>query len=154
MCLLWWWSVELAISSWALILFSFLLLHKVVKLSGGVWRLDYMHGRHCCHSCGSFIQHNSVIFTERLLSSRCIAKRNLDPVSSSIILPSALTTCLLKKKIEFFIYILSNHLPIKGSSEKYPLEMRNREEMRQNEPGKCASWNAGIISSEMLLGSI
>ena len=54
-----------------------------------------MHGRHCCHSCGSFIQHNSVIFTERLLASRYIAKRNLDPVSSSIILPSALTDLLI-----------------------------------------------------------
>lgn len=65
-----------------------------------------MHGRHCCHSCGSFIQHNSVIFTERLLSSRYIAKRNLDPVSSSIILPSALTDLLIKKKNEFlFIYL-------------------------------------------------
>ena len=107
-----------------------------------------MHGRHCCHSCGSFIQHNSVIFTERLLSSRYIAKRNLDPVSSSIILPSALTDLLIKKKW-VFIYILSNHLPIKGSSEKYPLEMRNREERRENEPGKCASWNVGAICPEM-----
>ena len=108
-----------------------------------------MHGRHSCHSCGSFTQHNSVIFTERLLSSKYIAKHNLDPVSSSIILPSALTDLLIKKKKKkVFIYILSNHLPIKGSSEKYPLEMRNREEMRQNEPGKCTSWNAGIMCPE------
>ena len=99
--------------------------------------------------CGSFTEYNSVIFTEKLLSSKYIAKGNLVPVSSSIILPSALTTCLLKKKIEFFIYILSNHLPKKGSSEKYPLEMRNREERRENEPGKCASWNVGAMCPEI-----
>ena len=64
-----------------------------------------MHGKRCCHSCGSFIQHNSVIFTERLLSSRYIAKRNLDPVSSSIILPSALTDLLIKKNEFLFIYL-------------------------------------------------
>ena len=64
-----------------------------------------MHGRHCCHSCGSFIQHNSVIFTERLLASRYMAKRNLDPVSSSIILPSALTDLLIKKNEFLFIYL-------------------------------------------------
>ena len=54
-----------------------------------------------------------------------------------------------KKKIEFFIYILNNHFPIKESSEKYPLEMRNREERRENEPGKCASWNVGAICPEI-----
>ena len=65
-----------------------------------------MHGRHSCHSYGSFTQHNSVNFTERLLSSRYIAKHNLDPVSSSIILPSALTDLLIKKKKKFlFIYL-------------------------------------------------
>ena len=64
-----------------------------------------MHGRHFCHSCGSFTQHNSVIFTERLVSSRYIAKHNLDPVSSSIILPSALTDLLIKKKKNEFLFI-------------------------------------------------
>ena len=27
--------------------------------------------------------------------------------------------------------------------------MRNREEMRQNEPGKCASWNVGVMCPEI-----
>ena len=66
-----------------------------------------MHGRHSCHSCGSFTRHNSVTFTEKLLSSRYRAKGNIGPVSSSIILPSALTDLLIKKKIEFlFIYLV------------------------------------------------
>ena len=80
------------------------------------------------------------IFTETLLSSRHIAKGNLDPVSSSSILPSGLTdvTDFLKNNLIFF-NILDNHLPINESSEKYCLEMKNREEMRQNEPGSSAS---------------
>ena len=27
--------------------------------------------------------------------------------------------------------------------------MRNREEVRQNEPGTCASWNVGVMCPEM-----
>ena len=122
MCLLWWWSAELAISSWALILFSFLLLCKVVKLSRRVWRLDYI-----CKvdtpviPCGSFTQHNSVIFTVKLLSSRYIARGNLDPVSSSIILPSTLTDLLILKKNEFLFIYLVIICPSRQAQKNAPL---------------------------------
>ena len=46
-------------------------------------------------------------------------------------------------------YILDNHLPIKRNSDKYPHEMKNREEMRQNDPGNCAFWNVGLMCPEM-----
>ena len=91
-----------------------------------------------------------MIFTEKLLSSRYIAKANIGPVSSSIILLSALTDLLIKKKKKrVLIYILSNLPPIKGSPEKDPLEMRNRKEMRKNVPGKCASWNVRVMCPEI-----
>ena len=63
-----------------------------------------MHGRHSYHSCGSFTQCNSVTFTEKLLSSRYIAKGSLDPVSSSIVLLSALIDLVIKKKMSFYLY--------------------------------------------------
>ena len=89
------------------------------------------------------------MFIEKLLSSRYIAKGSLDPVSSSSILPSALTDLLIKKKkknLNFFIYSIII-CPYK-MAEKYPVE-KNREEMRQNEPSNCAFWNVGVICPEM-----
>ena len=131
---------------WFCSLFFFI---KQYNFQGEFWRLDYMHGRHSYHSCGSFTQCNSVTFTEKILSSRYRAKGKHRPCV--LIYPPALCFDRLADFLKnwVFIYILSNHLPIKESSEKYPVEMRNREEMRQNEPGKWASWNVGAVCPEI-----
>ena len=102
--------------------FCFLLFFiKQYNFQGEFWRLDYMHGRHSCHSCGSFTQRNSVIFTEKLLSSRYTAKGNIGPVSSSIVLLSALIDLVIKKKNEFLFIYLVIICPSRWTQKNTPL---------------------------------
>lgn len=110
-----------------------------------------MRSRHSCHSLWLI---HSTQFHECLLRNYYpsgIQQRATQTLCSSSILPSALKDLLifLKKQFEFLKIYLIIICPSKEAQKKYPFEMKNREEMRKNEPGNCASWNVGVICPEM-----